>query len=376
MPDRVVICGAGVIGGSIAYHLAKRGVFATLIENDAVAAGASGAAAGLLTAPVPTSAANPVYELQRQGFDMHVELAGVLPGESGVDYGYGVTPRALLAMTEEEERAGRLAVEGLNAAGRAGRWIDLDELRRLSGWVDGGKARGAALVEPSARVDAYRYTLALVTAAERMGVTLRSGEVRGLESDDGRVTGVWVGTEVVEADVVVVAMGPWSSAAGSWLGMTVPVEPLKGQIVKVRPAQPLAEFSFGRGGNYAVVKEDGIVLLGTTEERVGFDRGITREARDEILEFGVGFAAALESAELVEQTACLRPLSADGLPIMGAVPGLAGAYLATGHGRQGILQSPPSGKAMAELILGGATDTIDLGPFDPARFSQRAGTAG
>ena len=92
--------------------------------------------------------------------------------------------------------------------------------------------------------------------------------------------------------------------------------------------------------------------------------------RDEILEFGVGFAAALESAELVEQTACLRPLSSDGLPIMGAVPGLDGAYVATGHGRQGILQSPPSGKAMAELILDGGTDTVDLGPFDPARFAS------
>lgn len=369
MPERVVICGAGVIGGSIAYHLAKRGVFATLIENDAVAAGASGAAAGLLTAPVPSAAENPMYEMQRRGFDMHVELSEVLPGESGVDYGYAITPRALIAMTEEDEQAARTAIAGIADAGREARWIDVEELQRLSGWVDGGAARGAALVDASARVDAYRYTLALVTAAERMGATVRSGEVRGLETSGGRVTGVRVGDSVIEADTVVVAMGPWSSASGEWLGMPVPIEPLKGQIVKVRPATTLNEFSFGLGGNYAVVKEDGIVLLGTTEERVGFDRGITTEARDEILAFGVGFASVLESAELVEQTACLRPLSADLLPIMGAVPGLDGAYVATGHGRQGILQSPPSGKAMVELILDGATDTLDLAPFDPKRFA-------
>ena len=370
MPERVVICGAGVIGGSIAYYLAKRGVFATLIENDAIAAGASGAAAGLLTAPVPSSSDNPMYEMQRRGFDMHVELSESLPAESGVDYGYAVTPRALLALTVEEEAAAQVAIAGLTEAGREARWIDLEELQRVSGWVDGGSALGAALLEPSARVDAYRYTLALVTAAERMGATVRSGEVRGLETDGGRVTGVRVGDSMVEADAVVVAMGPWSAESGEWLGMPVPVEPLKGQIVKVLPSTALKEFSFGYGGNYAVVKEDGIVLLGTTEERVGFDRGVTTEARDKILEFGVGFASVLGSAELVEQTACLRPLSADLLPIMGAVPGLDGAFVATGHGRQGILQSPPSGKAIAELILDGKTETLDLTAFAPERFAS------
>lgn len=368
MADRVVICGAGVIGGSIAYQLAKRGVFATLIENDGVAAGASGAAAGILTPPLPHTSDSPVFELQRRGYDMHVELARTLPEESGVDYGFQYTPRATIALTEDEERAARASAEALTAAGREGRWISTEELGSLSGWVDGGGARGAVLLEPSAHVDAYRYSLALVTAAERMGAVVRSGDVNGLATEDGHVTGVLVGDGVVEADAVIVAMGPWSADSGEWLGLSVPVEPLKGQIVKVQAAEDITPFSFGRGGNYVVVKQSGIVFLGTTEERVGFDRGTTVEARDEILEFAVGFASGLESAEFVEQTACLRPLSADGVPIMGPVPGLEGVYLATGHGRQGILQSPPSGKAMAELILDGQTDTLELAPFDPGRF--------
>lgn len=373
MPDRVVICGAGVIGGAIAYYLGKRGVAATLIESDAVAAGASGAAAGILTPPLPHTADSPLFELQRQGYDMHLELAHTLPVESGVDYRYQFSPRATLAVTADEEREARSAADALYEAGREGRWIGTDELFALSGWIEGGDARGAVLLEPSAHVDAYKYSLALVTAAEGMGATVRSGEVGGLEVSAGRVTGVRVGSEIVEADAVVVAMGPWSSAAGDWLGLPVPVEPLRGQIVKVRPASPLAPFSFGHGGNYALVKEPGVVFVGTTEERVGFDRGTTNEARDEILEFGVGFAPALAGAELIEQTACLRPLSADGLPIMGPVPGLEGAYLATGHGRQGILQSPPSAKAMTELILDGAAQTVDLRPFNPGRFGSASG---
>ena len=372
MPDRVVICGAGVIGGSIAYYLAKRGVAATIVESDAVAAGASGAAAGILTPPLPDTSDSPVFELQRRGYDMHAELAKVLPEESGVDYRYQHTPRATIAVTEAEERDALRAASALSEAGRHGRWLTPEALRELSGWVDAGTARGAVLLEPPAHVDAYRYSLALVTAAERMGVTLRSGEVRGLDVDGGRVTGVRVANEVIEADTVVVAMGPWSSGAAEWLGLPVPVEPLKGQIVKVKPAEPIAPFSFGHGGNYVIVKEPGVVFLGTTEERVGFDRGATIEARDAILEFAVTFAPALESAEFIEQTACLRPLSADAVPIMGPVPGIEGAYLATGHGRQGILQSPPSGKAMAELILDGSTETLDLAAFDPARFGKGA----
>jgi D-amino-acid dehydrogenase len=372
MPDRVVICGAGVIGGAIAYYLGKRGVAATLVESDAVAAGASGAAAGLLTPPLPGSEAEPGYQLRRLGFDMHAELATVLPAESGVEYGYAPSPRVVLAMTEAEEAAARALAESSSVV----RWIDLDELRELSGWVDGGEARGALLTAPIATVDAYRYTLALVTAAERMGATLRSGEVRGIERDGGRVSGVRVGGELIEADTVVVAMGPWSGASGGWLGLPVPIEPLKGQIVKVRPSRPLPPFSFGHGGNYAASKEPGLVLLGTTEERVGFDRSVTTEARDTILDFGVGFASELRGAELVEQTACLRPLSADARPIMGAVPGLEGAFIATGHGRQGILQSPPSAVAMTELILDGVSRSVDLGPFDPARFGEGGQRAG
>ena len=73
---------------------------------------------------------------------------------------------------------------------------------------------------------------------------------------------------------------------------------------------------------------------------------------------------------MVEQTACLRPLSSDGLPLIGPVPGLRGAYLATGHGRQGILQAPPTGRAIADLIVDGKTDLLDLSAFTPARFGR------
>ncbi|HJM90204.1 MAG TPA: FAD-dependent oxidoreductase [Dehalococcoidia bacterium] len=365
----VVICGGGVIGTAIAYYLGKRGVRSTIIEADAVASGASGAAAGLLSPPPLATTTEPPYELRVRGFEMHDELAETLPAESGVDYSFSRDRRVQLATTEEEERRLRDAADTARAAGRSIEWFDAAGVTQLCPWID-RPGRGGVVGEPVGQLDPYRYTLALVAAAEQMGATLRSGSVSGIAQADGRVAGVVVGGAVIPADVVVVAMGPWSIDAGSWLGFDVPVEPLKGQIVRVKPSDDLVPFGFGYDSNYVTTKEGGLVFIGTTEERAGFDVATTNEARDEILRFGMTFSSVLGEAELVEQTACLRPLSSDGLPIMGRVPGLAGAYLATGHGRQGILMSPPSGQAMADLIVDGATDCIDLAAFDPARFAS------
>jgi glycine/D-amino acid oxidase-like deaminating enzyme len=188
-----------------------------------------------------------------------------------------------------------------------------------------------------------------------------SGQVRGIELEGGRT---------IAASTVVVAMGPWSSEAADWLGTGIPIEPLKGQIVKVRPPNELAPHSFSHGGNYAITKPGGIVFLGTTEERVGFNRSVTEAARDAILDWGLRFSSALRNAELVEQTACLRPLTRDERPMIGAIEGLDGALIASGHGRQGILMAPATGRAIADLILDGATDCFDLAPYDPMRFAR------
>ena len=363
----VVICGGGVIGAAIARELSGRGFACTIVEADGVASGASGAAAGLLTPPLPW-ADGPLDELRRRSFEMHLALAETLPAESGVDYGFSRVPRAAIPTTEEEERDARALAERLAGGGHEGEWLDPAELRERSGWIDRAP-RGALLSAQWGQLDPYRFTLALVAAAERAGTTVRSGRVTGLVRDGDEISGVRVGETTLAADSVVIAMGPWSSEAASWLGVPVPVEPLKGQIVKLRPSQEFSSFGFTSGGNYAITKAGGLLYLGTTEERVGFDRQTTEQARDAILSFGTEFTSLLDDAELIEQTACLRPLSVDELPIIGRAPGLANVYLATGHGRQGILMAPATAAAIADLIAGGGTDLVDLAPFDPARFT-------
>ena len=140
----------------------------------------------------------------------------------------------MIATTEEEEAEIRSEIKGRKAAGLDAQWLSLGDVRERFGWID-QPIRGAMLGEVPGVLDPYRFSLALLAAAERAGCEVRNGRVSGIAREDGRVTGVHVGDAVIPADVVVLAMGPWSSEAAGWIGTPVPVEPLKGQIVRVQP---------------------------------------------------------------------------------------------------------------------------------------------
>ncbi len=362
----VVICGGGVIGAAVAYYLAKRGVRSTLVEANTIAHGASGYAAGFLSPPKLEHLRSPMAAILEQSYGMHGPLADELQQDSGIDYRFAWAPSPIVACSKEDAldlQAAATEVEGA-------RWIEADELHDISPLIDPGP-RGAYLGRPTGQLDSYLYTSALVAAAERLGSSVRLGRVTGLAGAGDRITGATLaGGETISADAVVVAMGPWSAEAGPWLGAAVPVEPLKGQILRLRPNRdlPLAGFT-EPGGDYLMLKSSGLIYTGTTEERAGFDAHPTRAGHDAIRAFGARHASGLAAMEVVQHTACLRPLSPDDRPIIGAVPGRPGAFLATGHGRKGVLMSPATGAALAELILDGQASSLDLGPFDPARFA-------
>ena len=323
MPKNIIICGGGVIGGSTAYHLAKAGAQVTIIEKDGIAAGASGGAAGLLSRPSVTNR-TPLYELQKLGFSMHVELSKILPEEAGFDYDFAFSSRAHIATNIQEKQN---LIDEYQKSQLEAEWLNSDMLQKTTNWIDGEQVLGAVVLPGSASVDAYRYTLALYTATERMGGVIQSGEVTKIIHADQQIQAVEVGSQKIEADTVIIAMGPWSKMLESDISQSIPVQPLKGQILKLRPENPVQMYGFSYEGNYCVAKNPEVIVAGTTEENVGFDTGITRSARDQILEFALNFSASLKNAELIEQTACLRPLSQDGLPLMGEIESIKGLYI-------------------------------------------------
>ena len=174
----------------------------------------------------------------------------------------------------------------------------------------------------------------------------------------------------IACDNVVLAMGPWSGEASSWLNMPVPVTPLKGQILRLQaPGAPFA-CSLNWSGNYAASKPDGLLWTGTTEEEAGFDDTPTTKARDQIMASLLKMVPSMAEARLAQHTACLRPLSSDGLLLLGKAAALEGVYLATGAGRQGIMLGPAMARVTVDLITKGTTD-LPIEDFDPARFAAK-----
>ncbi|MCY3913607.1 MAG: FAD-dependent oxidoreductase [Chloroflexi bacterium] len=355
----VVICGGGVLGAALAYELAGRGVRPLLIESRAIASGASGKAAGLLSPASDARAAGPLGPLWRTSLSRHHELVRELEVHGAPGYGFEKSPSLLVTADAAEAESLRQAAPS--------RWLEPDGVRARCAWID-GPIEGGVLREASAEIEPADFTQALIHAAQVRGARVEHGRVTGLSLDGRTVTGVKLAGGTVDTNTVVLAMGPWTSAAGEWIGVRIPITPLKGQILRLRLPPAAAETRFSdTDGNYMARKADGLVYVGTTEERVGFDETPTDAARRRILRQAGRFVSAVSQAEIVKQTACLRPLSPDGLPILGPAPGLSGAYIATGHGRAGLLLAPGSAAALAALITG-KSPSIDLTPFDPARF--------
>ncbi len=363
----VVIVGGGIAGLCTAYYLARAGVTSTIIEKDSLGSHASGFAFGELTPSRGSGIPGPLAPLAMEGLRMHPELTRALREDTGIDPGFHLRQTLVLMFTEEElaaERATLPAEQGLGCYGV--RWVEAAEARAMEPRIS-DRVLAAVCLEGPGEVDPYRLVLALAGAVEKRGCTIRTGHVTGLQVEAGRVRTVRLETGEIPCDRAVLATGPWAAEAATWIGTAIPVRPLKGEIIRLRASGPPIERRVSRGHHYAASKPDGLVWAGTTLEEAGFDDGPTEQARQSITDGLVAMLPSLLDAQLVEHTACLRPVTPDWLPILGPVPGVEGVYLATGAGRKGILLGPPMGKAVADLITTGATD-ITLDAFEVGRF--------
>jgi len=366
----VVIVGGGIVGISTAYYLAKNGIKSMVIERDTVGSHASGFAYGSLGALGGPGIPGPGLAVAVKGVHLHHQLAQELPERTGINIEYRDRPSLSLAFTKQDSEAAKNSIHWIQSQpDYAVKWIDQSNLQEIEPRIS-DEAIGAIHVNGTADVEPYRLVLALTQASESIGVTIRHGHITGLVGTHSKVKGVTLDSnDTISCEYVVFAMGPWSGEASPWLGIDISVQPLKGQILRLRAPGAPYQYSISWGDNYATTKPDGMVWAGTTEEDVGFDENPTPEARDKIMASLLRVLPALKDSELVRQTACLRPLSADRLMLLGKVPGWEGAYMATGAGRQGIVLGPAMGQITANLITKGQT-SIPIDAFDPGRFSK------
>ena len=361
----VLIAGGGIIGCSIAYHLAQLGIKSTIIERESVGSQASGAATGLLVALKESGAPEYFTQLVEESCKRHKEIVPEVEELSKVDARYGDFTWTELACSDEEQEGLKEAFAEVLDTPTA-HWLSEQDIREMEPRVT-QEAIGGAYIGGQAQVDAYRLTLAFAQAAEALGCTIRYAEVTGLRTEAGRVTGLDTSLGPMDSDTVVFSIGSWSKRLEEWIGMDVPVEPLKGQTIHVEIPGPDLPCMIHHVDRYVAPKIGGTVITGTYDGFMGFDTSIHDQGVAKISEGVQSLCPGILESKVVSHVTGLRPASADWLPIMGAVPSIQGAYVATGHQRLGITLSAITGELMSQLVSG-ATPRLDLHPFRLDRF--------
>lgn len=356
---RVVVCGGGVIGACAAYFLSQREVDVIVVERTAVACAASGKAGGFLA--LDWSTGSSLDALARRSFQLHADLDAEIEG----DWGYRRL-RTYSGHLATGHRPRRPAATGPD-------WLSEDVV------IDGrlGSTDTTAQVHPAA------FTAAMMRAAQEHGAQLRIGEVTGVTPRHSGVAvgGVDVDGEILGADAVVIAMGPWSAVAAGWLplpmvfgnkshsllfetGDDVPADALFLEVQEPSGAL-LAPEVFPRADGTTYVSAIGSdTPLPADPAEIGPEPAAIARLQAMCREL----SPALNESRIIARQACYRPVTGDGLPLIGRLSGADGAYVATGHSVWGILNAPATGEALAELIVDGTAHSTDLTPFSPGRL--------
>lgn len=368
----VVIVGGGVIGLSIAYALAREGIRPTVLDRREPGREASWAGAGLIPpiadrdAAGPGATASPLVALRSWSARLYPGWTAGLLAETGVDPCYRRTGGVDVAWTEREDESLRAAAGQWRAEGIAYERIPPGDYARVEPALN-PELRSVYYLPDRAQVRNPRLLRALREAAALRGATIEPHRgAEGFVIAGDRIRAVRTGRGEVSCGLAIVAAGAWSGGLLEPAGVRAPTPPIKGQIVLLRADRPLLRRVVERGKNYLVPRDDGRVLVGATEEDVGFDARPTALAARDLLDEAFRLCPVLGNAAIEATWAGLRPGSIDTRPYIGTALGLENLILATGHKRAGLQLAPATAELVADLVMG-RPPRLELAPFRPDR---------
>lgn len=412
----VIVVGGGVIGACCAYYLVVRGARVTLLERDEIGRGASFGNAGLISPGHPPinrpgrarqalrSLADPLSPLfvaprldpslavwlgsfSRYCTSGHVERAMEVVARLGRETtalfdrlvsgerlacgyhqtGYLEVFASETGLAHGREEAALVSRHGIVTEELPGEAVREREpfLRRdvLGGWF-----------HPEGRIiDPFRFVLELVSRAGRHGARVRTGaEVREVIVRAGRVHGVRLASgETVEAEAVVLATGAYSRGLARQMGCRLPVQPAKGYHCDRDPAGPGAPplsvpCLLGERSVFCSPLGNAVRFAGTLEFS-GENHRIRRSRLNQLTRSAAVYLEGVGESEALSEWCGLRPCVPDGLPVVGAVPGIRGGFVATGHAMLGLTLGPVTGRLIAEIVLDGKP-SLPVAALDPKRF--------
>jgi glycine oxidase len=360
----VIVVGAGIVGCAVAYELASRGAAVRILDMREVGAGATRASAGVLCPHIEGHAPE-LLQLGVRSLAMYDQFIARVADDSRQRIEYRRAGTLEVALTEEDASRLYAQAERHRAADLDHRMLNPREARSFEPALS--EAITAALFIPAhGYVGVQGLTRALAAAAAAHGAVVEHASTVERVVQRGARVEVTVARGGIEADAVVIAAGPWSSAIDVGAGRA-PVKPIRGQLLHLAfPSPPVARVIWG-ADCYLVPWQDGSLLVGATAEDVGFDETATVAGVRDLLDGACELLPAAWSARFHEVRVGLRPATSDELPIIGRSSSMPGVFYATGHYRNGVLLAPLTARVVADLVLE-RTEAPELVLTRPARF--------
>lgn len=361
----IAIIGGGIVGTACAYYLSRQGVSSTIIDGEDLGTKASGLAYGGLNSVSGHEIPGLMWELSQYSSDLHASLANSIREEANIDCKYRTRDTLNLALSAKELRELRKRARWIRKEtqmeARVLRPSEIFEFEpRVSGLVV-----GATLLRGTKEVDSHNLTVAMARAA---GCACLRSNVVSIRPRANKINLCLQDKTQLIARNVVCANGTWITPLLKTAGIELEIPPLKGEILRLETkGSPLLQ-SIGWKGNYTTTKTDGLTWAGTTEAHSLYDETTTNQGRLSILSNLRTVLPNLVVSKIVRQTACLRPTTVDGLPVIGRVETLPNLFIATGAGRKGILYGPGMGKIIADMLTGNGTE-VDINPFSVGRLA-------
>ena len=366
----MAVIGGGLVGISLCYELVDRGLDVVLVDRHHEGR-ATDAGAGILSPETFLDADDGWVSLARAAGEHHSRLSERVAGDGGEGTGRVVCGLIRISSSQPEDEwiDTALALSSRRFPGVVER---IDPSDALALFPPLAPVRSALYSSAAARIDGRRAAQAIASAAGARGLRTVYGEAISLVCDGETVSSIETTDGVVAAGHFAICGGAWSERFGSQLRVSLPVTPMKGQIIHMSLPEtdtsgwPIVQPVFS---HYLVPWPDGRVACGgTMETDAGFDTRPTAKGVHELLRECLKTAPGLQQATIVEVRVGLRPASSDDRPILGRLPGWSNIHVVTGHGTEGLLLGPYSSALVAESIVSG-TESTALGFLSPARFA-------
>lgn len=354
----IVIIGGGVQGLTLAFFLAKEGQSVQIVERGSCGKEATWAGAGIIPPGMAAADAPVADRLRTLSSGLFPELSDELRSLTGINNGF------LRCGSWHLPENGKSLQALKDLCGREN--LRLEPPAPSRPW-SGNEGTTPLFLSGTMQVRNPWHARALREACNLAGVVVvENTPVEKLSIRDGRVISVTTPSGSFAADWFVLAAGAWSGELAKCIGMELAVRPVRGVISLLELPGYQLNAIVEQGKRYVVPRGDGLFLIGSSEQDVGFDKSVEMHIVGELEDWARGILPELDMARRKASWAGLRPGSPDGLPFLGLCPGYQNLVLATGHHRAGLQLSTGSAHLLTEWLTG-KSSSIPLGPFSPDR---------